>query len=106
MEDLSRVGEVADVTETKYSLHLLPRQQWVDITTGPNIRANNLGPGLSEPECEQMPNLDDGLLDDLGLILLLIIGLALILEECLPLLLLLLLRRFPLLVLLLVSHHG
>jgi len=52
-----------------------------------------------------MPNLDDGLLDDLGLILLLIIGLALILEECLPLLLLLLLRRLPLFVLLLVSHH-
>ena len=105
MEDLSRVGEVADVTETKYGLNLLPRQQGVDITTSPDIRSNNLGPGLSEPKSEQMPDLDDGFLDDLGLVLLLIIGLALILEECLPLFLLLLLRRFPLLVLLLVSHH-
>ena len=52
-----------------------------------------------------MPDLDDSLLDDLSLILLLIIGFALILEECLPLLLFLLLRRLPLLVLLLVSDH-
>ena len=53
-----------------------------------------------------MPDLDDGLLDDLSLILLLIVSLILILEECLPLLLLLLLSLLSLLpFLFLVGHH-
>jgi hypothetical protein len=53
-----------------------------------------------------MPNLDDSFLDNLSLILLLIISHLLILEECLPLLLLFLLCRLSLFVLFLICHHG
>jgi len=53
-----------------------------------------------------MPDLDDSFLDNLSLILLLIIALTLILEECLPLLLLFLLSWLSLLVLFLICHHG
>ena len=53
-----------------------------------------------------MPDLDDSFLDDLSLVLLVVISRFLILEECLPLLLLFLLSRLTLLVFFLICDHG
>lgn len=91
LQDFCGISEVSYVAETKDGEHSLTCHHWVDITSLTNILGNNFGPCVSEPECEQMTDLDDGLLKNGCLVLsilslivaiLLIFLIFLILKKC------------------------